>query len=397
MESQIKVRWVGLGTCCDIISGATPKREKPAYWGGDIAWATPKDISNLEGNILTDTPEHITDAGYRACSATIMPKGSILFSSRAPIGLVAIAGRDMCTNQGFKSLVPKKGLNNRYLFWCMKRFAPHVAAMGRGATFKEVNKEVMERVEIPIPDDEKEQRRIADILDQADALRRKQQKADLLADDLIHALFLDLFGNPVQNPKGWNTGTLRDLIEDIEAGWSAKGEDRPLEPKEMGVLRVSAVTSGVYKPEEAKAVSDLQGRSVIVPKKGDLLFSRANTKELVAATCLIHEEDLHVFLPDKLWRLIPRKGRATTAFLKYLISFPRFRWTIASKATGTSGSMLNISQDKVLETPCVIPPHDLMQRFHRAVVEIAEVRIRQQKAIEFGHGAFDSLSQQFFG
>jgi len=365
---------------------------------GDSVWMLNLDqVEAQTGRVLSHLKVSRQSVGQ---STNAFDEENVLYCKLRPYlnKVVLPNGGGFATSELVPLRPDPKALDRRYLthFLRSSKFVAWASKKTAGAKMPRLSMDQFWDYQIPIlglP----EQRRIADILDQADALRRKQQKADLLADDLIHALFLDIFGNPVQNPKGWNTGTLRDLIEDIEAGWSAKGEDRPLEPKEMGVLRVSAVTSGVYKPEEAKAVSDLQGRSVIVPKKGDLLFSRANTKELVAATCLIHEEDLHVFLPDKLWRLIPRKGRATTAFLKYLISFPRFRWTIASKATGTSGSMLNISQDKVLETPCIIPPHDLMQRFHRAVFEIAEVRIQQHKAIECGHGAFDSLSQQFFG
>ncbi|MFM7884367.1 MAG: restriction endonuclease subunit S, partial [Microcystis panniformis] len=88
---------IPLGDCCQIISGSTPKRNKPEYWGGDIPWVTPKDLGKLKTPVLKDAPEKITEAGYKSCSTTLLPQGSILFSSRAPIGYVAIAGRPMCT------------------------------------------------------------------------------------------------------------------------------------------------------------------------------------------------------------------------------------------------------------------------------------------------------------
>lgn len=97
---------VRLADCCEIVSGATPSTGVRRYWGGDIAWATPKDLSGLESKYLERTPQTLTQEGYESCSAKIMPPNSVLFSSRAPIGHVAINTAPMCTNQGFKSFVP---------------------------------------------------------------------------------------------------------------------------------------------------------------------------------------------------------------------------------------------------------------------------------------------------
>ncbi|NJL60724.1 MAG: hypothetical protein HC903_01445 [Methylacidiphilales bacterium] len=116
-----------LGECCQIISGSTPSRNKPEYWGGSISWVTPKDLSKLKSPILEDSPEKITEVGYKSCSTTLMPAGAILFSSRAPIGHVAIAGKPMCTNQGFKSLVPNSSVDSAFLYWCMRYFARDTA------------------------------------------------------------------------------------------------------------------------------------------------------------------------------------------------------------------------------------------------------------------------------
>src|SRR5690606_30819990 len=123
----------------------------PEYWGGDIAWVTPKDLSDLSSPILEDTPEKITEEGLRNCSASILPTGSVLFSSRAPIGHIAITGRPMATNQGFKSLIPGPEVDSRYLYRVMRFLTPSIVHLGRGATFKEVSKEIVEKIEIPLP------------------------------------------------------------------------------------------------------------------------------------------------------------------------------------------------------------------------------------------------------
>lgn len=192
---------VSLGRCCEVVGGATPRRDEPRYWGGDIPWVTPKDISELDEPVLTNPPESITEPGYRSASTRLLPAGSILFSSRAPIGLVAIAGRPMCTNQGFKSLIPGPDVDSRFLYHAIKRHVPRIQAMGNGATFKEVSKEVMERVEVALPKDVREQRRIAAILDKADAIRRKRRQALAETNTLLRSVFLEMFGDPATDPK----------------------------------------------------------------------------------------------------------------------------------------------------------------------------------------------------
>src|SRR5262249_46933829 len=145
IEPSIPSGWLRkpLGTCCTIVSGGTPRRERPEYWNGTIPWVTPKDISNIDEPVFLEPPEKITELGLRNSAATILPRGAILFSSRAPIGLVAIAGIPMATNQGFKSLVPNTRLDSKFLYYAIKRMVPLIAAKGNGATFKEVSKSMM--------------------------------------------------------------------------------------------------------------------------------------------------------------------------------------------------------------------------------------------------------------
>jgi type I restriction enzyme, S subunit len=206
-----------LADCCNIVSGATPRRDTPKYWGGEIPWVTPKELSGLNQPVLEDTEEKITEEGLHSCSAQLMPAGSILFSSRAPIGHVAIAGHEMCTNQGFKSLIPGPEVDSKYLYWCMKYITPVIVNQGRGATFKEVSKSIVEEVEIPLPP-LLEQRRIAAILDKADAIRCKRAEALHLADDFLKSAFLDMFGDPLTNPKGWPMHRLGNHLTFVTSG-----------------------------------------------------------------------------------------------------------------------------------------------------------------------------------
>jgi type I restriction enzyme S subunit len=113
-------KWVKLGEAADVISGSTPRTNVPEYWNGDIVWVTPADLSNLGTIEINDSQRKITKEGYESCSTTILPAGTVLLSSRAPIGHLAITGKEMCTNQGFKSLIPKKSLHSYYLYFVLK-------------------------------------------------------------------------------------------------------------------------------------------------------------------------------------------------------------------------------------------------------------------------------------
>lgn len=212
---------VRLGDVCEVVSGATPSRSVPEYWNGDIRWVTPKELAKLGGPRISETAEKITPAGFRSSSTRMLPIGAVLFSSRAPIGHTAIVATPMCTNQGFKSLVPSTGVVSEYLYWAMRWSTPRIEAAASGTTFKEVSKADIEAFEIPLPRVE-EQRRIAAILDEADAIRRKRREALGLLDDLLRSTFLQMFGDLRNRVSPWPWGTCRTDVK-MASGKSPKG------------------------------------------------------------------------------------------------------------------------------------------------------------------------------
>jgi type I restriction enzyme S subunit len=204
---------VSLGECCEIISGATPKISVEEYWDGEFCWATPKDLSNLGAPYIADTQRKITAAGLQSCATRLLPTGSVLLSSRAPIGYVAINEVPMATNQGFKNLIPDPSkVGAKYLYHWIRANRIYLDSLGNGATFKEVSKEVVSRVEIPLPNI-MEQRQIAEVLDQAEVLRVKRRQALAQLDELIRSIFLDMFGDPVRNTKDFPLVRLGDLTD----------------------------------------------------------------------------------------------------------------------------------------------------------------------------------------
>jgi len=140
-----------LGEVGQIVSGSTPDSSTPEYWGGDIPWITPRDLSGYEAQVIRGGARAITKAGYRSCSTRMVPAGSVVFTSRAPIGYVAIAGNSLCTNQGFKTVIPSADVVAEYLYWYLRFATPMIRAKASGTTFLEISARAFAEVPIPVP------------------------------------------------------------------------------------------------------------------------------------------------------------------------------------------------------------------------------------------------------
>ena len=153
----------------EVVGGATPSTKKPEnYENGDISWITPKDLSTFKGRFITHGERNITEIGLNSCSTKILPPNTVLFSSRAPIGYVAIAAKEMCTNQGFKSVIPNADTDFMFLYYLLKYNRGNIENMGSGTTFKEVSGNTMKSIKVYVPVDIEEQRKIGAVLSAID-------------------------------------------------------------------------------------------------------------------------------------------------------------------------------------------------------------------------------------
>lgn len=169
-------RWVKLEEVCEIVSGTTPKSAVSQYWNGEIVWITPTDLGKLADRYVTDSDRRISKAGYESCNLTMVPVGSVVLSSRAPIGHLGIAAVPLCTNQGCKTFVPGIEVDSEFLYHALKSSVWELQQMGSGATFAEVSKTQLEGFDIPIPP-LPEQKRIAAILNEQMAAVERARKA----------------------------------------------------------------------------------------------------------------------------------------------------------------------------------------------------------------------------
>lgn len=166
---KIPVDWEArkLGDVCEVIGGSTPSTAIKEYWDGDILWATPTDITKLEGRTIEETKQKISEKGLKSCAANLLPKGSILMTSRATIGACAINAKPMATNQGFSSLVCSKRAVNWFIYYLVLFFRKELERLGSGSTFKEISKKSVKALYVPLPP-LSEQKKIAEILTTVD-------------------------------------------------------------------------------------------------------------------------------------------------------------------------------------------------------------------------------------
>lgn len=179
-----------------VIGGATPSTKKNEnYDGGMIPWITPKDLSSFSGRYIKQGERNITEIGLKSCSTQLLPAHSILFSSRAPIGYIAIAQNEVCTNQGFKSVVPNKEIDYLFLYYLLKYNTEKIEHMGSGTTFKEISGNTMKNIRVKVPVTIENQKKIASILDVIDSKIEKNMQINKNLEQQAQAIFKSWFVN----------------------------------------------------------------------------------------------------------------------------------------------------------------------------------------------------------
>ena len=386
-----------IGEVCEVVSGATPKTGRPEFWDGNVPWVTPKDLSELGQKHLSDTLRQITKAGLKSCSARMLPAQCVLFSSRAPIGLVAINTLPVCTNQGFKSLVPRFDLvSPDFLFWWLKTQEKHIQSKGRGATFKEVSKKIVEDLQIPLPP-LYEQKRIAGILDAADALRAKRREALGQLDTLLKSTFLDMFGELTGN--GWEMVTVEDVARNknnaIRTGpFGSQLLHREFVSEGIRVLGIDNAVANVFRKGEPRFITpqkyELLRRFTVRP--GDVLITIMGT----CGRCAVVPEDVGVAINTKhLCCITLDREKCLPGFMHaYFLEHPLARRYLERSAKGAIMAGLNMGIIKALPIP--VPPLDLQHRFAAIVESVEEQKTRQRAHLAELDTLFASLQSRAF-
>ena len=242
-----------------------------------------------------------------------------------------------------------------------------------------------------------EMNQISYILDKVSSVITERKLELQKLDDLIKARFVEMFGNVRLNPNGYQLFKIGELIRNCEAGWSGNGTQRERKENEIAVLKVSSVTKGYFIPEECKVLDDQENiKKYVSPEKGDLIFSRANTREMVGATAIIFEDYPKLILPDKLWK-IKFTDDVNVFYMKYILSSKYIREQFSAASTGTSGSMFNVSMEKFKNIEVSVAPLDMQNEFRKFVIQVDKSKFAVQKSLEEAQLLFDSLMQKYFG
>ena len=254
----------------------------------------------------------------------------------------------------------------------------------------------LKEIKIPLPSLD-EQRRIAAVLDKVSGLIAKRRAQLDKLDLLVKARFVEMFGDPETNPMNWPIVGIGAITKTIDSGWSGNGTQREKKAGEIAVLKVSAVTKGYFIPEECKVLDNQENiKKYVFPQKDDLLFSRANTKEMVGATAIIREDYPELILPDKLWK-IRFFDVTNVVYMKYILSSKAIRNKFSEASTGTSGSMYNVSMEKFKAIQIPMPEIGIQNQFASFAESVEKSKLTIQQSLDKLELLKKSLMQQYLG
>lgn len=271
-----------LGT---VVGGATPStKDESNYENGNIPWITPKDLSAFTGRYIFSGERNITLKGLNSCSAQMLPKDTVLFSSRAPIGYVAIAGCPVCTNQGFKSIVPNDKTDSLFLYYLLKYNKEKIENMGSGTTFKEVSGGTMRNIKVIVPEDKDVQIKIGKILGSIDDKIEANTQINNNLQQQAHAIYREWFINFTpfggKVPNGWEYCRLKDILE------LKKRTIKPGENTELPYLPIDTIPMKTFSVSEFRPNEEAQS-SLLKFCKDDIIIGamRVYFHRVVLAPC----------------------------------------------------------------------------------------------------------------
>jgi len=347
--------WTTVGEIGVIASGGTPSTQNAEYWGDDIAWITPADLSNYRKKYIAKGARNITQAGLDYSAAKLLPKGSILFSSRAPIGYVAIAKNDLATNQGFKNLIPTKSLYSDYVYYYFKTIKPLAEGMASGTTFLELSAAKFSQIPFPLPPLNEQRRIVSKIeelfseLDYAEECLKKAQKQ-------LEIYSQALYKSSFEHRENWNIYKVQYLFELVDGD---RGKNYPKQSDYLDdgyclFLSTKNVRLNYFLFEEKVFISKKKHEALRngTLQRGNIVMTTRGTLGNVA----LYDETVPYPIVRINSGMVIMKSKNANNNLKYLSNYlisPFFKEQIKQKQTGTAQPQLplNILKDFEIAIP----------------------------------------------
>lgn len=363
-----------LGEICEIVSGSTPKTSVAEYWDGDIKWITPAEITD-ESYIIEDSVRKLTELGVKKSGLTPFPAGTVILSSRAPIGKVAIAGCEMYCNQGFKNLICSDKINNKYLYWFLKGNTVFLNSLGRGATFKEISKGIVSDIEINVPDAESQNRAVSNLEKLSEIIKlRKNEMSEL--DNLIKARFAELFGDPVADSRGWGQVPLKQMLESIRYGTST-----PPVFAEDGYcfIRATNIKNGRIVNNDMKHISQYEADRLEKCKLagGEVLIVRSGVN--AGDTCVITDEYIGQYAGYDM--ILVMKDEMNPIFLNELINTGYMNKVV--KPLTRRAAQPHLNSEQVQSFPIIKVPKYLQDEFADFVKQTNKSKLLEARQVGF--------------
>ena len=369
-----------LGEICEIVSGSTPKTSIPEYWDGDVKWITPAEL-NDDSYIINDSVRKITELGVKKTGLSPFPVGTVILSSRAPIGKVAIAGCEMYCNQGFKNLICSDIINNRYLFWFLKGNTEYLNSLGRGATFKEISKQIVSSIVINVPSIEKQKKAVG-VLEQVSGIIKMRKQELQVLDELIKARFVEMFGDPVLNPKGFPVYRMDEVVE-FQGGSQPNKKYFEYEPTPYNIrliqIRDYKTDNYITYIPKAMAKRFCTADDIMIGRYGPPIFQVL--------------QGIEGSFNVALMKATPKMGRKE--FVRYFLKQDCLLHYLEGMSKRTAGQD-GIQMDKLKSYPFPMPPLELQEQFESFVAQVDKSKVAVQAALDKAQLLFDSLMQEYF-
>ena len=381
-----------LGDICEIVSGSTPKTNIDEYWEGTIKWITPAEL-NDDTYIITDSVRKITELAVKKTGLKSFPEGTVILSSRAPIGKVAIAGCEMYCNQGFKNLICSKKINNKYLYWFLKGNTVFLNSLGRGATFKELSKSIVSNIEINLPDIVYQKKAVETLEKVSEIIALRKRELSSL-DDLIKARFVEMFGNPATPGDKFKTCKLGE-VADVKSSHRVFTTEFVAEgvPFYRGT-EIGVLASG-QQPEDSYRISMEHYRKIASdnskPMRGDLLLPSICNKGQV---WMVDTDEPFYYKDGRVLCISPERSVFDSRYLQFYMKL-RTEAEYPKLGSGSTFAEFKIFQLKELEVD--IPPMNSQKSFDLFADQVNKSKVAIQKALDKTQMLFDSLMQEYFG
>lgn len=371
-------KFVKLKDVCQVVTGSTPKTNIPEYWDGEYPWVTPAELKG--DKYIKDTERHITDEAVAHTNLTLMPIGTVLLSSRAPIGKVAITETEMYCNQGFKNLICSDKIDNQYLYLWLSSQTEYLNSLGRGATFKEISKTIVENIEVPLTSIEKQHKIVAE-LEQIKSLLSLKRKELEIYDKLAQSLFYEMFGDPVENEKGWEVKKVSEICSVYgRIGFRGYTKADFVESSEEGAISLSPtnIINNTMDFNKCSYVTwDKYNESPEIKARiGDILLVKTGSSY---GKCALITELPHKATINPQFVII-KDCKINNRYLHYYLCSEAAKINYDNFVIGTA--VPTFSQKNLNNMKVLVPPLPLQQTFANRIEAIEAQKAQVKAAIE---------------